>query len=163
MIRILRTILLSISTVFLSVPIMSSAQAADQVSPVTAAHDIGKGNRLYSQDGRFFLVLQNTDGNLVLYQQFPDGSIKAIWSPDLVTINKDHPYPNRWQKNTFRLEADGNLEVRGGVDQSQTIALIWESGTSGNPGATLAVQNDGNVVIYTASGLPAWSTKTCCR
>jgi hypothetical protein len=37
---------------------------------------------------------------------------------------------------------------------------VWASGTPGNSGAYLQVQNDGNVVIYSASGSVLWSTGT---
>jgi hypothetical protein len=37
----------------------------------------------------------------------------------------------------------------------------WASGDSWNhPGAWLAVQNDGNVVIYDTDGTPLWHTGT---
>jgi hypothetical protein len=37
---------------------------------------------------------------------------------------------------------------------------LWASNTAGNAGAYLEVQNDGNVVIYSASGAALWSTGT---
>ena len=40
---------------------------------------------------------------------------------------------------------------------------LWHSGTQGNPGAYLVVQNDGNGVIYHAGGAWIWQTGTCCR
>ncbi len=36
----------------------------------------------------------------------------------------------------------------------------WASGTAGNDGADLVVQNDGNVVIHSASGAALWATGT---
>jgi hypothetical protein len=36
----------------------------------------------------------------------------------------------------------------------------WASNTSGNTGAVLAIQGDGNVVIYSSTGVPLWSTGT---
>jgi hypothetical protein len=35
---------------------------------------------------------------------------------------------------------------------------LWASNTAGNNGATLSVQDDGNVVIYSTSGAALWST-----
>lgn len=37
---------------------------------------------------------------------------------------------------------------------------VWASATVSNPGAMLAVQADGNVVIYTSTGEPIWHTNT---
>ena len=38
---------------------------------------------------------------------------------------------------------------------------IWASGVSYNhPGAFLALQTDGNVVIYDVNGTPLWATNT---
>ena len=37
---------------------------------------------------------------------------------------------------------------------------VWASGTVGNDGASLVVHNDGNVVIYSASGAALWATGT---
>jgi hypothetical protein len=37
---------------------------------------------------------------------------------------------------------------------------VWASNTAGDAGAYLDVQNDGNVVIYGASGTALWSTGT---
>ena len=37
---------------------------------------------------------------------------------------------------------------------------LWASNTAGNSGAYLQVQNDGNVVVYSASGAVLWSTGT---
>ena len=39
-------------------------------------------------------------------------------------------------------------------------APVWASNTAGNAGAYLDVQNDGNVVINSASGSVLWSTGT---
>jgi pseudomonalisin len=39
-------------------------------------------------------------------------------------------------------------------------APVWSTGTGGNTGDDLVVQNDGNVVQYSWSGVPLWSTGT---
>jgi hypothetical protein len=52
------------------------------------------------------------------------------------------------------LQSDGNL-----VDTFLNNTL-WCSHTSGNPGDTLHVQKDGNVVIYSSKGKALWSTGT---
>lgn len=53
------------------------------------------------------------------------------------------------------MQPDGNL-----VLYSSTNQPIWNSGTSGNPGASLKLQTDGNMVIYSAQGVALWSTGT---
>lgn len=55
---------------------------------------------------------------------------------------------------TLFLQHDGNL-----VDNVQGH-VIWQSKTGGNAGATLHVQKDGNVVLYSKSGEALWSTHT---
>jgi hypothetical protein len=52
------------------------------------------------------------------------------------------------------MQTDGNL-----CEYNNTKAL-WCSGTSGNPGAYLGVQGDGNIVIYSSSGHALWATGT---
>ena len=37
---------------------------------------------------------------------------------------------------------------------------LWSSGTFGNPGATINMQDDGNLVIYSTSGQALWSSGT---
>lgn len=37
------------------------------------------------------------------------------------------------------------------------MAAIWYSNTQGNPGSILAIQNDGNLVIYSPTGVPVWN------
>lgn len=47
----------------------------------------------------------------------------------------------------------GNFELRRTADN----ILVWESGTSGD---MLAMQADGNLVIYDGDGEPIWTTST---
>ena len=42
----------------------------------------------------------------------------------------------------------------------QRFFPLWASGTAGNAGAELVVQNDGNVVVYSAAGAALWATGT---
>jgi hypothetical protein len=50
------------------------------------------------------------------------------------------------------LQSDGNL-----VEYTAS-GVLWQTNTSGYPGAWLGVQGDGNVVLYTSSNVPLWST-----
>lgn len=49
--------------------------------------------------------------------------------------------------------SDGNLVLRDGN------SAVWDSGTQGHPGASLAFQGDGNLVIYDRSGKPLWNSR----
>ncbi|MFJ5144230.1 peptidoglycan DD-metalloendopeptidase family protein [Curtobacterium sp. NPDC088465] len=56
---------------------------------------------------------------------------------------------------TFTMQADGNLV------QYVSSKPVWSSQTFGNPGATAAVQTDGNLVVYSPDGGRAlWSSGT---
>ena len=57
------------------------------------------------------------------------------------------------------MQSDGNLVI---YDSSRKVA-IWATGTTGHPGAFLAVQEDGNIVIYSGSRAPVWATGTTCE
>jgi hypothetical protein len=92
-----------------------------------------------SCDGRFTLVQQG-DGNLVLYQ----AGGKALWSTG--TAGTDG--------RVTVMQGDGNLVV-----YTPAGKYLWASNTAGHPGATLAIQDDGNVVIY-ADGKALWNTGT---
>jgi len=65
----------------------------------------------------------------------------------------------RWQVATgyiLQFTADGNLEVR-----NRGGARLWESRTAGRGARKLAMQSDGNLVIYDGSAeKPLWSTNT---
>lgn len=101
-----------------------------------------QGQMLVSLDGRFRFILQY-DGNLVLYYH-PTGT--PIWASN--TVNPSI--------NQLRMLSGGNL-----VLMDSGGATHWLTYTYGYPGASLHVQNDGNVVIY-YYGTPIWDTGTCC-
>lgn len=52
-------------------------------------------------------------------------------------------------------QRDGNLVV-----YSPGYRVLWQSGSAGNPEASLALQGDGNLVIYWTNGSVAWQTGT---
>ncbi|MFN4786715.1 MAG: hypothetical protein ACK5LW_05370 [Pseudanabaena sp.] len=82
-------------------------------------------------------IFQN-DGNLVLYSQN-----RSIWATG--TNNK---------ADLFVVQADGNVVLYGGG------RAVWATNTGGNPGAFLAIQSDGNLVVYSRNGNALWSTET---
>ena len=56
-------------------------------------------------------------------------------------------------ERTLTMENDGNLVLYG----PEVEKLLWQSGTSGNPGACYAMQDDGNLVIYSGDLLGYWN------
>jgi hypothetical protein len=90
--------------------------------------------------GTTWVLANQTDGNVVLYD---DKNIV------------------RWQTNTqgkvgiFTMQTDGNLVHYG------PAGAVWQSGTSGHPGAKMELQPaDGNIVVYGTDGRPLWSSGT---
>ncbi len=168
----------------------TTVSAADIVTPAAnfglpaGNQTLLPGDAFVSPDGRFRLTFQ-TDGNLVLYQ---GGSV--LWQSNtaispVTTVQILCPFPsspnvgpcqpgqrfftqtvvNQTRANRTIWQADGNLVVyhaRGGDFTLTSANSPWDSRTQGRPGATLAVQDDGNVVIYDRNRA-IWSTRTCCR
>jgi hypothetical protein len=58
-----------------------------------------------------------------------------------------------------RLQADGNFCVYK-RNASGNESFVWCSSTNGKSGSTLRMQDDGNLVLYTNSESPVWSTST---
>ena len=99
-----------------------------------------------SADGRFVLVYQGSDGNLVLYN-----TQSSPWTPLWSTGASGTP------AGFVAMQTDGNLVVYDGTGTAQ-----WWSGTDGNPNAFVVVQSDGNLVVYSGypSNNPLWETGT---
>ena len=53
------------------------------------------------------------------------------------------------------MQTDGNLVIYNPAGQAK-----WNSGTVGNPGAFVILQDDGNLVIYSTTARPLWSSNT---
>lgn len=98
-------------------------------SQLEANGELRRGMFLTSPDGRFTLVLQESDGNFVLYG--PGGH--DLWASGRAA---DHVV----------MQGDGNL-----VGYSGSGDASWASDTVGSGGIRLVVQDDGNVVIYSAT------------
>jgi hypothetical protein len=98
------------------------------------------GGSITSCDGRFTLVIQQSDGRLVLNKL----GLGAIWNNGV--FGSGH---------RLSMQPDGNLVVYNAAGQS-----VWNSGTSGNRGAFLSIQNDGNAVIYSHLGQALAATGT---
>lgn len=116
-----------------------SASAATSWSTrvIDSTYVLGPGESVASNRMR---VTMQTGGNLVISDE--NGVIR--WSSH--TSGKGY-------KAVF--QDDGHFVVY--TKDSQTV---WSSGTAGNPGATLVIQGDSNVVIASASGAVLWAAGT---
>lgn len=108
---------------------------AAQAASLPSGQVLVPGQTLFSDDGRYALVMQ-TDGNLVEY------SDHALWSSQ--TYN--HP------GSLAVMQTDGNLVVYGPTGQP-----LWASGTWGHSGSQVTLRNDGNLVINGPQGEQLWS------
>lgn len=110
-----------------------------------------RGESLYSENGRYQLKLQDSDGHFVLYDlQYSDTEPKkALWW----SKHKD----KGGRKTAFvGMQPDGNL-----VQRDTHNEWMWQSETAGHGPSYLIVQNDGNVVIYKQdSSGDTWCTST---
>ena len=64
----------------------------------------------------------------------------------------------RWEAGKYLLHftGGGNLELWNNASRN----LLWQSGTGGREASKLAMQTDGNLVIYDARHKPVWASGT---
>lgn len=105
----------------------------------TRVDGLAAGQTATSLNGWYRLVVQ-ADGNLVLYR-----GAGALWASNTYAAG------SRLVK-----QGDGNYVL---IDRQNRP--VWASGTSGHPGATMFVQDDGNVVVADSAAL--WWTGTAGR
>ncbi|MGW8332677.1 hypothetical protein ACWGNF_25705 [Streptomyces sp. NPDC055808] len=96
-------------------------------------------NRNQSVSSNTARLVMQTDGNLVVYDEFN----RARWASNTVG-----------QGWTARFQTDGNFVV-----YTASNRAVWASNTNGHPGSRLVIQDDGNVVIYDGSQA-VWATGT---
>jgi hypothetical protein len=99
------------------------------------------GQSVSSCNGRAAFSLR-ADGNLVLSQ----GSL-TLWASGSSGV-----------PGSLVMQGDGHL-----VLYSPSLTPMWASGTNGQNGAQLFIQDDCNAVIYNTAGQPVWYTSTQCR
>jgi hypothetical protein len=117
--------------------VLETVQTCGRMNP---GRTLTNGGSITSCDGRFTLVIQQSDGRLVLNKL----GLGAIWNNGV--FGSGH---------RLSMQPDGNLVVYNAAGQS-----VWNSGTSGNRGAFLSIQNDGNAVIYSHLGQALAATGT---
>jgi hypothetical protein len=106
-----------------------------------------------------YATLQS-DGNFVVY----NSGGGALWATNVYqhspTIGSGQKLTPGWwtqaQYTRLVMQTDGNLVMYRNSDGK----AVWASNTSGHNGAYAAMQNDGNLVIYSSSGGALWATGT---
>jgi hypothetical protein len=108
---------------------------------LNARQSLYPGNSISSPNGRFVLIYQ-TDGNLVLYDYG-----NAAWA-----INCWPVCTGPYSAGVTTMQTDGNFVVydAGG-------APVWHTYTYGNPGAYLALYDDGSLIVHSSGGGTLWS------
>jgi len=111
-------------------------QGTDSLYPGDALYP---NQYLSSQNGKFILLFQ-TDGNLVIYTCL----YAVVWASNT----------NGWPSAVVIMQDDGNL-----VMYTADGSPIWSTNTHMHGSSTAVMQNDANFVIYSSSGA-VWSTNT---
>ncbi|MGX4733670.1 hypothetical protein [Kitasatospora griseola] len=105
-----------------------------------------------------YLKLQD-DGRLLVYKNSgSEDTASTVWTTATLRNGAGLPSGRMIRAKTTYLimQYDGNLVLHRNSDN----VAIWASGTDGNSGATLKVQDDGNVVVYRTDGSAAWASNT---
>jgi len=92
-------------------------------------------------------------------------SLPASSHPDRMsagmTLEPDQYLRSASGEDRLYMQADGNLVLlRKSSRVTGSFYPVWSTNTSGNPGARLQVQDDGNVVLVAPGERAIWSTNT---
>lgn len=126
---------------------------------LAAGWTLNAGQAIWSPERRYYLIMQG-DGNLVFYRA-SDGKVR--WH-----TNTGGLAPNATK---LTMQSDGNAvaqytpppipRVKGEVVLNKPtptpVYTVWRSDTAGNPGAYMAPQDDGNLVVYASNGKALWN------
>jgi hypothetical protein len=99
---------------------------------------------VWSPTKNHVLVMQS-DNNLVIY----DEAWHAIWASN-----------TRSGAVRAIMQTDGNFVLYRSPTSTLPRDAVWNTGTYGNPGAWLFMQNDGNLVVYDANDRALWASGT---
>jgi hypothetical protein len=128
-----------------SAPSVVTSDPATSTPPSTLlmpGQTLKPGDFILSPSGAYKLIFQ-TDGNFVLYGKDSSGQYtNVIWSTS--TQNKG--------ATTVIMQTDGNCVLYVGT------AAAWATNTAGNPGAYLALADDGIIAVYTAANLTSYNS-----
>lgn len=112
---------------------------APNSNQLTRGQKLLGGQKLINSVSGEELVLQASDGNLVLYH-----GPRALWS-----TATDHAPGDR-----LIMQSDGNL-----VLYAKSGAPMWSTRTYGHPGARLVLEGNGNLVLETSTGTTLWAIR----
>lgn len=105
------------------------------------------------------------DGNMVIYSS--GGGV--LWSsgsavPNYLSYVNDGQYGGEMFMHQYIKSADGRytltMQRDGNLVLYSPSRALWQAGTGGNPLSRLAVQPDGNMVVYDMNQRPLWWTGT---
>jgi hypothetical protein len=102
------------------------------------------GESLSSCDGRFYLRMETSGDVRLMQRTSPQDTL--LWQTNV----------GGGSGNTLIL-LDFMLAL-----MSSTGSVRW-SAQANEIGVYVAVQNDGNLVLYTSNNIPVWASNTCCR
>ncbi|MFB9964046.1 hypothetical protein [Sinosporangium siamense] len=115
----------------------AQAGAVDKTDDKLTSGEILKPSESVKSDNGQYKLIQQNEGNLVLYGP----GNKALWAT-----------PTSGEPTYATMQREGNLVIYSAANRP-----LWSTNTAGNPGAYLTVHNDGNLVIYSASNRVLWS------
>lgn len=114
------------------------------------------GDQRTSPNGAYTLIMQ-TDGNLVLYANNTPGGPGPLWASQNTPVGNSSINKNGIEAGSTAVVSQNGVF---GVWYPNQNTTQWATFTSGYPGAYVAVQNDGNLVLYSSSGDSLWASNT---
>lgn len=131
---------------------MLGAAVFNPSSSLRGGQQLAVNQSLYSPQGLYRAVMQS-DGNLVVYTN------KRInfWLPGTVI----------WAAGTNNscaikavMQTDGNFVLYKTKISMAPQYAVYSSNTQGHPGSWITMQDDGNLVVYSAAGQALWASKS---
>ncbi len=117
---------------------------------------LNPGDQRTSPNGAYTLIMQS-DGNLVLYANSAGGGQTAVWASQNPPVGNSSINRNGIEAGSTAVVSQNGVF---GVWYPNQNTTQWATFTSGYPGAYVAVQNDGNLVLYSSSSAALWASNT---